>query len=141
MSEQDQGQQPPASPDAGEHDGGNGRSGIDQLRSKSFSFALAIVELCSVLESCGEYVVSRQLLDSGTGIGAAIEESAAGGNRGEALIALRAALKSARKTLFWLRLLHRSSLVSGLDVMNHIRQADEVARMLTATIQSLTPSK
>jgi four helix bundle protein len=141
MSEQDQRQQPPASPDAGGHGGGTGGGGIDQLRSKSFSFALAIVELCSVLESCGEFVVSRQLLDCGTGIGAAVEESAAGGDRGMALIALRAALKSARKTLFWLRLLHRSSLVSGLDVMNHIRQADELARMLTATIQSLTPSK
>mgnify|MGYP001821005562 FL=1 len=136
MSEQGPGQPSPTPPPDGA-DGG----GIDQLRSKSFSFALGIVELCSVLESCGEFVVSRQLLDSGTGIGAAVEESAAGGDRGEALVALRAALKSARTTLFWLRLLHRSSLVSGLDVMNHIRQADEITRMLTATIQGLTPSK
>ena len=60
-------------------------------------------------------------------IGAAVEESVAGGDRGEALVSLRAALKSARQTLFWLRLLHRSSLVSGLDVMNHIRQADEIS--------------
>jgi four helix bundle protein len=142
MSEQSPGQPSPTPPpDAGGRDGGTDGRGIDQLRSKSFSFALAIVELCSVLESCGEFVVSRQLLDSGAGIGAAVEESVAGGDRGEALVSLRAALKSARQTLFWLRLLHRSSLVSGLDVMNHIRQADEIARMLTATIQGLTPSK
>jgi four helix bundle protein len=142
MSDQDPERRSSAvDPDTSGHGRGEDGSGIEQLRGKSFSFALSIVELCSVLESCGEFVVSRQLLESGTAIGTAIEEAAAGGDREEVLLAMRGGIKAARKTLFWLRLLHRSSLVAGLDVMNHIRQADELARMLTSTTQSAMPPK
>jgi len=141
MNEHTPGQRfPTPPPGPGSGGGGTGGGEFEELRSTSFSFALAVVELCAVLESCGEYVVSRQLLETGTGIGAAAEEAAAAAERGEVLLALRTGLKSARKTLFWLRLLHRSSLVTGLDVMNHIRQADELARKLAALNQSVAES-
>ena len=76
------------------------------IRNKTFDFALRIVKLSRFLiEEKNEYVLSRQILRSGTSIGANIEETIGGGTEKEFLHKLNISYREARETAYWLRLL------------------------------------
>ncbi len=75
------------------------------IKEKSYSFALQIIELYKELMKQNEYVLSRQLLKSGTSIGANVEEALAGQSRADFLSKMSIASKEARETKYWLRLL------------------------------------
>ncbi len=78
------------------------------IQDKSFDFALLIIELYKVLTERKEYILSKQLLRSGTSIGANIEEAIAGQSQKDFLSKINISLKEARETRYWLRLLERS---------------------------------
>ncbi len=75
------------------------------IKEKSYSFALQVIELYKELMKQNEYVLSRQLLKSGTSIGANVEEALAGQSRADFLSKMSIASKEARETKYWLRLL------------------------------------
>ena len=76
------------------------------IESKSFSFAVRIVKLCRNLQSDNkEFVLSKQLLRSGTSIGANVAESQQAQSRADFISKLSIALKEAVETNYWLRLL------------------------------------
>ena len=96
------------------------------VRQKSFEFALAIIELYRKLQERHEYVISRQLLRSGTSIGANVEEATAGQSRKDFLSKMAIASKEARETKYWLLLLQQSKLVDvDVDVTSHLSQIEE----------------
>jgi four helix bundle protein len=107
------------------------RASREEIREKSFDFALEIIYLFGRLRDSGEGVVSRKLLESGTAVGAIVERAMAAGDAGEHARQLRLALEQARETAYWLRLFHRSDLVRALDVMPNLRQANDLVRLLT----------
>ncbi len=78
------------------------------LQEKSYIFALSIVALCKHLVDCKEFVLSKQLLKSGTSIGANIEEAQHAESRKDFISKLSVSLKEAYESRFWLRLLHDS---------------------------------
>ena len=110
------------------------------VREKSFDFALTILGLCRTLQDAREYVVSKQLMRSGTSIGANIEEAVAAESRKDFLHKMNLALKEARESHYWLRLLDASALVPNLEVAAYLKRADELVRLLTAITRSVRNS-
>ena len=71
------------------------------VREKSFAFALEIISLYKQLQSEKEFVLSKQMLRSGTSIGANIEKALAGQSRRDFLAKMSIASKEARETRYW----------------------------------------
>ena len=72
------------------------------IRKKSFQFSLKIINLYKNLKNEKEYIVSKQLLKSGTSIGANIEEALAGQSKKDFIAKMSISSKEARETKYWL---------------------------------------
>jgi four helix bundle protein len=105
------------------------------IRTKSFDFALAVIRLYKELQKRHEYVISKQLLRSGTSIGANVEEATAGQSRKDFLSRMSIASKEARETRYWLLLLEQSNL-TDLEVTSLLAQVDELIRILTSIVKT-----
>lgn len=105
------------------------------IKDKSFLFAIAIIELYKKLANERELVLSRQLLRSGTSIGANVEEALAGQSRRDFLAKMSIASKEARETKYWLRLLKQSSM-TNLNVDNELQDVDELIKILTSIVKT-----
>ena len=107
------------------------------VRDKSFSFAVRIVNLARYLrEEHREYVLSRQVLRSGTSIGANIEEALAGQSRKDFIAKMAIASKEARETGYWLRLLLATGYLSGEQGDSIASDCDELTRLLTSIVKT-----
>jgi four helix bundle protein len=109
------------------------------VREKSFAFALEIISLYKQLQSEKEFVLSKQMLRSGTSIGANIEEALAGQSRRDFLAKMSIASKEARETRYWLVLLQQSKLTK-LDLKPAIGQVESLIRILTSIVKTTTES-
>lgn len=109
------------------------------ILEKSFDFALEIVELFKFLQSNSEYILSKQLLRSGTSIGENVEEAIAAQSRKDFVHKLSISAKEARESKYWLRLLQKSQLVK-LDYTKHINNSDEILRILKSIIRTTSNS-
>ena len=110
------------------------------IREKTFSFALDVVRLYRELQARHEYVLSKQLLRSGTSIGANVEEACAGQSRADFRAKMSIASKEARETKYWLRLLQESRIVE-IDLTEQLAKADEITRILTAIVKTSSGSR
>jgi four helix bundle protein len=110
------------------------------VREKSFEFALEIVRLCQSLIHEREYVISKQLMRSGTAVGAMVEEGIAAESRRDFLHKMSIALKEARESHYWLRLLDASDLLPEIEVTRHLSDADELVSLLTAITRTVKES-
>jgi four helix bundle protein len=106
------------------------------IREKSYAFALEIIRLLKLLQDRREFVLSRQLLRSGTSIGANVEEAQAGQSRADFASKMSIASKEARESNYWLRLLRDSQLLPETEVSKAISQSTELVRMLTSIVKS-----
>jgi four helix bundle protein len=83
------------------------------IQQKSFLFAVRIINLYKYLTTKKkEFVLSKQILRSGTSIGANIEESIGGRSDKEFLFKLKISYKEARETIYWLKLLKETDYIS-----------------------------
>lgn len=103
--------------------------------NKSFDFALEIIELYKILKSKNEFVISKQLLRSGTSIGANVEEATAAQSKKDFATKMAIASKEARETRYWLRLLNKSKLVD-FDYNNYLNKIDELIRIITSIVKT-----
>ena len=104
------------------------------VKEKSFQFSLDIITLYKYLTAHKkEYVLSKQVLRSGTSIGANIEEAIVSQSKREFVAKLNISLKEAHETHYWLRLLKESGYI---DKDNLIKQAEELFKLLTSIIKS-----
>ena len=107
------------------------------VEEKSFRFAVRIVKLCQHLdESRQAYVLTKQLLRSGTSIGANIAEAQQAQSRADFISKLSISLKEASETDYWLRLLHATGLLSDAVFSSVIQDCRELEKMLTAILKS-----
>lgn len=81
------------------------------IKERSFKFALSIIKLYKKLQGQNEFIISKQLLRSGTSIGANIEEATAAQSKKDFLHKMSIASKEARETSYWLRLLKDGDLI------------------------------
>ncbi len=107
------------------------------LLEKSYQFALRIVKLCRFLnDEKHEFVVSKQILFSGTSIGAQIEEAQQGENRADFLHQISIANKHAFKTNFWLRLLRDSDYLSEKQSQSLLEDCEELQKILVTSLKT-----
>jgi four helix bundle protein len=107
------------------------------LKEKSFGFALRIIKLNQYLiAEHREFVLSKQVLRSGTSIGANIEEAFQGQSRLDFINKLSIANKEAFETNYWLRLLRESSLMTSSQADSLLRDCVELQKMLVAAIKT-----
>ena len=105
---------------------------------KSFQFSIRIVNLYKYLtDSKKEFVLSKQLLRSGTSIGANISESQQAQSRSDFISKLSIALKEASETNYWLRLLHATDFLSDKEFSSLISDCREIEKMLTAILKTV----
>lgn len=81
------------------------------IQEKSFRFAIGIIKLYKELYKRHEFDIGRQLLRSGTSVGANIEEAIAAQSKRDFLSKINIALKEARETQYWLKLLDSTDLL------------------------------
>jgi len=99
------------------------------VQRKSFEFALSIIRLYKKLQARQEFILSPQLLKSGTSIGVSVEEAIAEPSQ-MFLDRVALASRSARETRYWLKLLQESKLVD-VDVSGELAQVDELLNLLS----------
>ena len=101
---------------------------------KSFVFALRIVKLYQHLtDKKKEFVLSKQILRSGTSIGANLEESRGAQSSSDFQAKISIAYKEARETAYWLRLLHASKYLTDRQFNSVHSDCEELVRILGAT--------
>lgn len=104
------------------------------LLEKSYAFAIRIVRLSEYLtREKKEFVLSRKVLDSGTAIGALVEEARQGEDRSEFGQRLGVAAKEAFKTNYWLRLLRDIDQISTDQASSILSDCEELQKMLIAS--------
>ena len=107
------------------------------IQIKSFQFAVRIVNLCRYLQTEEkEYILSKQLLRSGTSLGANVAESQQAQSRPDFISKLNIALKEASETDYWLRLMHETKYLSQKQFESMITDCSELERLLTSIIKT-----
>ena len=105
------------------------------ILDKSFEFAIKAVELYVILKNQNEFVISKQFLKSATSIGANVEEAISAFSKKEFTSKMGIALKEARETRYWLRLLNRSQLVK-FNYSIYLKEIEELVNILTAIVKT-----
>ena len=108
------------------------------IQNKSFRFAVRIVNLCKVLRSNRkEFILSNQLLRSGTSIGANISEAQQAQSRADFTSKLNIALKEATETEYWLRLLAATDYLNDSEFNSIVQDCDELIKILVSSIKTI----
>ena len=107
------------------------------VAEKAFAFAVRVVKLVRQLQmEHKEYVLSKQLLRSGTSIGANIEEALAGQSRKDFIAKMSIASKETRESAYWLRLLRETGYLTNEQSIPLQNYCHELRRMLTSIIKT-----
>lgn len=107
------------------------------LKEKSYNFALRSVKLFQYLSvEKKEYILSKQVMRSGTSIGANIEEAYQGQSKADFIHKLSIANKEAFETHYWLRLLRDSEILEIKIAESLLTDCDELQRLLVSSIKT-----
>ena len=106
------------------------------IESKSFAFAIRIVNLYKFLLTKSEYVLSKQILRSGTSIGANIAEAEQAQSRPDFVSKMNIALKELSETKYWLKLLHATDYISKEEKASILNDCIEIEKILVSIIKS-----
>lgn len=105
------------------------------VKFKSFAFALRIVKLFQFLtETKREYVLSKQLLRSGTAVGALVREAEHGESKADFIHKMAIAQKEANETEYWIELLFQSDYLDEVQYKSIIKDCEEIRKMLASII-------
>ena len=108
------------------------------IQQKSFRFAIRIVNLCKLLRNDRkEFVLSKQLLRSGTSIGANVAEAQHAQSKPDFLSKLNIALKETSETIYWLRLLEATDYLTKSESDSIILDCIEIEKILTASVKKM----
>jgi four helix bundle protein len=112
------------------------------LKEKSYNFAIRTVSLNRYLrETRREFVLSKQVLRSGTAIGALIREAEFGQSRADFRNKMYIALKEANETDYWLNLLKDTQYLGTKEFESISNDCSELIRMLVATVKTTAKTK
>lgn len=104
---------------------------------KSFAFAVRMLKLTKYLQQeLREYVVSKQVVRSGTSIGANVEEAVGAISKADFSAKLSVAHKEARETSYWLRLLHEGGYLETKLFTSLHQDCQELCRLLFAILRT-----
>jgi len=107
------------------------------LKDKSYAFAVRVVKLYKYLSNeQKEFVLSKQILRSGTSVGANVEEANSGQSKKDFVAKLAISLKEARETHYWLRLLHDCDYINQQMYDSLLNDCNEIISLLTVIIKT-----
>ena len=108
------------------------------LEDKSISFAVRIVKFYKFLcEEKKEYILSKQVLRSGTSIGANIRESRNAQSKADFINKLNVALKEADETQYWLEVMEKSEIINSEQVESLNKDLSELIAILVSSLKTL----
>lgn len=108
------------------------------VESKSKLFAIRIVNLYKyIVDEKHEYVLSKQLLRSGTSIGANIAEAQYGQSKSDFLSKMSISMKEAAETVYWLELLHDTKYINDGEYQSIIYDCQEILKLLTSITKTV----
>lgn len=107
------------------------------VKEKSYAFALNIVHLSEKLNRKKHFVISKQLLKSGTLIGANVEEAIGGQTQKDFRTKLFIAYKESRESHYWLRLLRDSNFISKNEAQQLLSDCHELKSILGAILNTM----
>ena len=104
---------------------------------KSKAFAVRIIRFYQYLSTKkNEHILSKQILSSGTSIGANVRESYNAQSKADFINKLSIALKEANETLYWLELFLESEIITRDEYDSLFQDLDELIALLTSTIKT-----
>jgi four helix bundle protein len=106
------------------------------IKEKSFLFAIEIVSIYKVLAERKEFVLSKQVLRSGTSIGANVRESEHAQSKADFIHKLSISLKEANETEYWLDLLYETKYITQIEFENLKPKIIELLKLLTSIINT-----
>lgn len=112
---------------------------MNDITERTFNFALRVIKLCQFLSekySLEKNILAKQLLRSATSVGANIEEAQSGQSKADFISKMSIALKEARETNYWLRLLEASEILPKEKIADLLKESDELKRIIAAIIVS-----
>ncbi|MCL2144177.1 MAG: four helix bundle protein [Endomicrobia bacterium] len=102
------------------------------IQEKSFDFAVKITKLCKCLrDDKKEFILSKQLLRSGTSVGANIEEAIGGQSSKDFYAKIAIAYKEARETKYWIKLLYATEYLAKQQSERFLSEANEICKILS----------
>ena len=124
----------------------NGECGIimkeNIILNKSFDFSVRIINLYRYLmNNSKEYVLSKQILRSGTSIGANVNEAIEAQSKKDFISKMGIALKETSETIYWLRLLHATKYTTKIQFYSICADAYEIKRIISSIILSSKEKK
>jgi four helix bundle protein len=112
------------------------------IQIKSYAFAIKIVNICKFLQAQKkEYILSKQLIRSGTSIGANIEEAIGGQSRKDFFAKLTISYKEARETKYWIRLLTDTNYLTKEQTAPLLEDIEELLRIIGSIQKTIRSSK
>ena len=107
------------------------------IQIKSYQFALNIIRFYKeFILPKKEYVLGKQILRSGTSIGANIEEALGGQSRKDFISKMSIAYKEARETYYWIKLIKDSTSVEANAITVILSECGEITRILSSIIKT-----
>lgn len=108
------------------------------LRNKSYVFALRIVKLYQfIVAEKKEFVLSKQILRSGTSIGANVEEANQAQSKADFIHKISIAQKESFETDYWLRFLRDSSYLTETQAESMLNDCRELQKLITSSIKTV----
>lgn len=106
------------------------------VRDKSLVFAIEVVMLCKELQEKKEFILSKQLMRSGTAIGALVREAEQAESTKDFIHKLSIALKEANETDYWLEILVKTEYISTSQFQQFDMKVKELIKLLTSIIKT-----
>jgi len=107
------------------------------VKDKSFAFALRVVGLAKYLQDeKKEFVLSKQVLRSGTAIGALVREAEHAESKPDFAHKMNIALKEANETLYWLELLHQTDFIDRSSYESIGADSEELIKLLVSIVKT-----
>jgi four helix bundle protein len=108
------------------------------LAERSLSFAIQVVKLYQMLGAeKKEFVLSKQILRSGTAVGAMVREAAHGESAADFVHKLAVAQKECNETIYWLIILSKTGYLSSVQYELLQEEATQIHKMITASIKTV----
>ena len=107
------------------------------IEVKSKSLAIRVVKLCRHLQNeKKEFVLTKQLLRSGTSIGANVKEALRGQSRADFISKMNIALKEASETEYWLEILNETEYLTDIEFNSIYADNKEVLKILMSIVKT-----
>lgn len=114
---------------------------ISLVQTKTYSFAIRIINLYKLLsETKKEFILSKQLLRSGTSTGALVHEAEHAQSKADFLNKMNIALKEANETKYWLNLLKDTFYLNEQEFLSIIKDCKEIIQLLASIVKSTKSS-